>query len=222
MLLALDTSTAQTGLALYDGLQILAETTWTTQQRHTAELAPAVAALLKRGGVSMETVEALGVAIGPGSFTSLRVGLAFAKGIALARRLPLVGVFTLDVIAAAQPPDTRPLAAVLQAGRRRIAVGWYLHSENGWQAQGEAKVTTVEELAEQIERPTLIAGELTAEDRSRLGRKRANVFLAPPVRCIRRPSILADLAWTRWKKNETDNPAALAPLYLRVEGAPNS
>jgi hypothetical protein len=77
-------------------------------------------------------------------------------------------------------------------------------------------------LAEQIENPTLIAGELSAEDRARLGRKRANVLLAPPVRCIRRPSILADLAWTRWKKNEIDNPAALAPLYLRVEGAPNA
>ncbi len=103
MLLAIDTSTAQVGLALYDGIQILGEMTWTTRQHHTTELAPALAGLLNRSDASMDMVSALGVAIGPGSFTSLRVGLALAKGIALARHLPLIGISTMDVIAGAQP-----------------------------------------------------------------------------------------------------------------------
>jgi tRNA threonylcarbamoyladenosine biosynthesis protein TsaB len=220
MLLAVDTSTAQVGLALYDGIQVLGEMTWTTRQHHTTELAPAVAELLRRSDVSMEMVGALGVAIGPGSFTSLRVGLALAKGIALARRLPLVGISTMDVIAAAQPAATHPLAVVIQAGRRRIAVGWYHFSENRWQPQGGVKSGTVDELADQIEHPTHVAGELTSEDRSRLARKRTNVLLAPPVQCVRRPSILADLAWVRLQNNEVDEPASLAPIYLHVEGTP--
>jgi tRNA threonylcarbamoyladenosine biosynthesis protein TsaB len=220
MLLAIDTSTAQVGLALYDGIQILGELTWTTRQHHTTELAPALAGLLKRSDVSMELVSALGVAIGPGSFTSLRVGLALAKGIAFARHLPLIGISTMDVVAAAQPAGTHPLAVVIQAGRKRIALGWYQFSENRWQAQGGVKSVTVDELADQIEHPTYVAGELTSEDRSRLARKRTNVLLASPVHCVRRPSILADLAWARFQKNEVDDPASLAPIYLHVEGTP--
>ena len=60
MLLAIDTSTAQVGLALYDGTQVLGEMTWTTRQHHTTELAPALSGLLNRSGVSMDMVSALG------------------------------------------------------------------------------------------------------------------------------------------------------------------
>ncbi len=51
----------------------------------------------------MEAVTALGVALGPGSFTSLRVGLAFVKGLVLARHIPIIGISTLDIVAAAVP-----------------------------------------------------------------------------------------------------------------------
>jgi tRNA threonylcarbamoyladenosine biosynthesis protein TsaB len=220
MLLAIDTSTAQVGLALYDGMQILSEMTWTTRQHHTTELAPALAGLLNRCGVSMDKVNALGVAIGPGSFTSLRVGLSLVKGIALARHIPVIGISTMDIIAAAQPVGKHPLAVVIQAGRKRIAVGWYHCLKNEWQAQGGIKGTTIDELADEIENPTYIAGEFSSEDRSRLARKRAKILLASPVHCVRRPSILADLAWARWQKNEVDDAASLAPVYLHVEGTP--
>jgi len=220
MLLAIDTSTAQVGLALYDGNQILSEMTWTTRQHHTTELAPSISGLLNRCGVSMDMVSALGVAVGPGSFTSLRVGLSLVKGIALARHIPVIGISTLDIIAAAQPAGKHPLAVVIQAGRKRIAVGWYKCLKNEWQAQGEVKGATIDELADEIESPTYVAGELSSDDRSRLARKRVNILLASPVYCIRRPSILADLAWERWQKNEVDDAATLAPVYLHVEGTP--
>ena len=96
MLLAVDTSTAQLGLALYDGATVAAELTWTSRARHTVELAPALSGLMSRVGLSMSDLSALAVALGPGSFTSLRVGLAFVKGLALARKLPIIGVPTLD------------------------------------------------------------------------------------------------------------------------------
>jgi tRNA threonylcarbamoyladenosine biosynthesis protein TsaB len=220
MLLAIDTSTAQVGLALYDGMQILSEMTWTTRQHHTTELAPALAGLLNRCGVSMDKVNALGVAIGPGSFTSLRVGLSLVKGIALARRLPVVGVKTLDIIAAAQPIGKHPLVTVVRAGRSRIALGWYKNQKNEWQAQGEVRGATVDELADEIENPTYVAGEFTSDERARLVRKRVNVLLASPVKCARRPSILAELAWARWQENRVDDAASLAPIYLHVAGTP--
>lgn len=221
MLLAIDTSTAQLGLALYDGAQVPGELTWTSKARHTVELAPALAGLLERVGVTMDSTHALGVALGPGSFTSLRVGLAFVKGLALARHLPLVGVPTLDVAAASVPVDaSRRLAAVLQAGRGRLALAWYKASENGWQAEGPASVTTAEELEHQINRPTLVCGELTAEDRQTLARRYKNVQLASPAQCVRRPGLLAEIAWRRWQAGQVDAAASLAPIYLHVAGGP--
>lgn len=219
MLLAIDTSTARLGLALYDGTQVLGELTWVSSARHTQELAPTLSGLLERVGTTMDSLQALGVAIGPGSFTSLRVGLSFAKGLALARHLPLVGVPTLDVVAANVPPDSsRRLAAVLQAGRGRLALAWYRAAENGWQAEGPTSVTTARELEQQIRKPVIVCGELTAEDRQSLGRRYRNVQLASPAQSVRRPGILAEIVWQRWQAGQVDAAASLAPIYLRVGG----
>lgn len=219
MLLAVDTSTAQVGLALYDGAKVLAESVWISKQHHTTQLAPALAGLLNRTSVTMDMISALGVALGPGSFTSLRVGLALVKGIALACKLPVVGIPTMDVIAVAQPLSKFPLAVVLQAGRGKLALGLYKRSRNGWQAQDPARVVTVDALADEIESPTIIAGELSAEERQRLARKKVNVKLASPAQCVRRPAVLAELAWARWQAGEVDDAASLAPVYLHAAGS---
>jgi tRNA threonylcarbamoyladenosine biosynthesis protein TsaB len=216
MLLAVDTSTKQMGLALYDGAQVIGELLWHSRHYHTVELAPAVADLLTRSGLKMDTIQALGVALGPGSFTSLRVGLAFVKGLALARHLPIIGIPTLDVVAAAQEMRHLPLAAVLQAGRGRLALAWYEVGENGWHSKKTPSVTTADELAESIHKPTIVCGELTADERQRLARKRVNVLLASPSACVRRPAILAELAWERWQAGVQDDAASLAPIYLHV------
>jgi tRNA threonylcarbamoyladenosine biosynthesis protein TsaB len=235
MLLAIDTSTAQVGVALIDGEQLAVETIWTSRVHHTVELAPAVADLMQRAGAIMDDLRAIGIALGPGSFTALRVGLAMAKGLALARRLAILGVPTLDILAAGQPPSDLPLAAVLQAGRNRIAVGWYrmqtadgteggdtaADAEARWMMQGRPEITTVDALAKSIARPSLVAGELTTEERQRLSRKRVNVVLAPLNRCVRRPSLLAEIAWRRFRAGQSDDLTTLAPIYLhRPEQAP--
>lgn len=216
MLLAVDTSTQWIGLALYDGSQVLGENTWRTHAHHTVELVPALEMLFKQTGLRPEGLQALGVALGPGSFTSLRIGLAVVKGLALALHLPVIGVPTLDVLAAAQPVRDLPLAAILQAGRGRLAVIWYEAAGGAWKAQGEAVITRVEELAQQIRRPTLVAGELNAEERQILSRKRKNVILASPSQSLRRPSVLAEMAWKRWQSGKVDEVISLAPIYLHV------
>jgi len=216
MLLAVDTSTAQVGLALYDGAQVNGEFAWRSSQRHTVELAPAIADLLTRCGLRIEDVRVLGIALGPGSFTSLRVGLALVKGLALARRLPLIGIPTLDILAAAQPSSRLPLVAAIQAGRSRLAVGWYKSSKSGWQAKGPARVVTVDALIDEIEGPSIVCGELTSDERQRFERKKVNVHLASPAQSVRRPALLAELAWARWQDGKVDDEASLAPIYLHV------
>ena len=86
MLLAIDTSTKQAGIALYDGARgLIAEYNWHSANRHTEELMPAVAQMLAQASVKPSGLRAVAVALGPGSFTGLRVGLAAAKGLALAQ-----------------------------------------------------------------------------------------------------------------------------------------
>ena len=216
MLLAIDTSTQMIGLALYDGVRVLAELIWQTRNHHTVELSPGINDLLARCGAKPSDLGAVGVALGPGSFTSLRIGLALSKGLALALRIPLVGIPTLDVLAAAIPVQNLPLAAVLQAGRGRLALVWYQAVAGAWKAQGEPQMITAEELSQQLDKPTLIAGELSATERHALARRRKNAKIVSPARALRRPSYLAELAWERWKDGQVDDVVALSPIYLHV------
>lgn len=216
MLLAVDTSTAQVGVAIYDGAQVLGEYIWRSRQHHTVELAPAIAELLARCGLSMDDIRALGVALGPGSFTSLRVGLSLVKGLALACDLPLIGIPTLDIYAAGQPAAGLPLLTAIQAGRGRLAVGWYRSMESGWQAQGPARVVAVEAFPGEIETPALVCGEFTAEQRERFAQDQLNVKLVSAAQSVRRPSLLAELAWARWQRGDVDEEASLAPIYLHT------
>jgi len=213
-LLALDTSTRVVGLAIYDGSQVVGELSWTTRDYHTVELAPAVAELLAKTKTKMSEIGALAVALGPGSFTGLRIGLALAKGMALAQNLPIIGIPTLDILAASQTAGHNPLAAVLLAGRSRLAVGWYLPVDGTWRPTGQIEILTTQELSERIQSPTLVCGELTGDERRVLGRKRRNVILASPAHSLRRPSFLAELAWQRWQAGHVDDPATLSPIYL--------
>lgn len=219
MLLAVDTSTTQVGLALYDEHQVVGEMMWTSKQHHTTQLAASVSDLLNRCDVSMSIIQALGVAIGPGSFTSLRVGLSLVKGIAFAKNIPVIGIPTLDVIAAVQPLDKKPLISVLQAGRTRLAFSLYKSDKKQWQVEGEIRSGTVDELLSQIEESTIVAGELTSEQRNKIS-KNKKISLASPVNCMKRPAVLAELAWARWQNNQVDDVATLAPIYLHVAGTP--
>jgi tRNA threonylcarbamoyladenosine biosynthesis protein TsaB len=97
-----------------------------------------------------------------------------------------------------------------------LALAWYEAGENGWKSKEPASVTTADDLAEGIHKPTIVCGELTADERQRLARKRVNVLLASPSACVRRPAVLAELAWERWQAGAQDDAAALAPIYLHV------
>jgi tRNA threonylcarbamoyladenosine biosynthesis protein TsaB len=202
---------------MYNGIQVLGEITWASRDYHTVELAPVVMDILDRAQVLPSALEVVAVATGPGSYTGLRIGLALAKGMALARRLDLIGVPTLDVLVAAQPLVNLPLVAVLRAGRGKLAVGWYQPARKEWKATGKLEVMTCERLAERIDTPSLVCGELSEEERRLLSRRRRMVTLATPARSLRRPSFLAEIAWKRWMAGQRDDPAVLAPIYLHQQ-----
>jgi tRNA threonylcarbamoyladenosine biosynthesis protein TsaB len=216
MLLAVDTSTTWIGLALYDGVRVLGEMTWQSKNHHTVELTPGVHELLGRCGLRTTDLQALGVATGPGSFTSLRIGLALVKGMALALRIPVVGVPTLDILVAAQPVRDLQLAALLQAGRGRLALVWYEARDGKWRSRSEPQIISAEELVLQLNKPTLVVGELNAAERQVLARRRKNAIMVSPAQSLRRPSFLAEIAWERWRAGSVDEIVTLAPIYLHV------
>ncbi len=215
MLLAVDTSNEWMGLAIYDGARVVGEDAWQSKQHHTVELAPAVQNLLATSKVTMKDITALAVAIGPGSFTSLRVGLAFVKGLALARNIPVIGIPTLDILAHVQPVGDLPLAVAIQAGRGRYALGWYKNLRGTWQAEGEARVVSVEALNAEVQSPSLVCGEFTDEVRQKISENK-HAQLVSPEDSHRKPAMLAKLAWARFQNGDVDHAASLAPIYLHT------
>jgi tRNA threonylcarbamoyladenosine biosynthesis protein TsaB len=176
------------------------------------ELASAVEELLRRAGVKPAEIKAVGVAQGPGSYTALRIGIAFAIGFALPHNVPVFGIPTFEILARAQPVTEKELAAVLHAGRGRIAWCVYRAVGKKWKASGEARVSTWEELAADAPRRARVCGEIDRAGKDALA-KRRDLKIAPPHRNLRRAGVLAELTAEHWRDPET-RPMLLQPIYL--------
>ena len=216
-LLALDTATRWTGLALHDGTAVLVEQGWRTQYTQSVELSPAIVAILQRAGLEPADLKGIAIALGPGSYTGLRIGLGVAKGLALAHHMPLIGVPTLDITAASVDRGRvrGQLLAVAEAGRHRITVASYEWQKRLWVATSDPYNTTWEALLPMLDQPTTLAGEISA-DAARLVRQAGrHIHIINPASSVRRPACLAELGWHRLRHKMIDDPRTLTPIYLR-------
>ena len=218
MLLAIDTATKMAGLALFDASRhmILGEESWYSVNNHTVELMPRLNRIMRQQDLTPAELTGLVVSLGPGSFTGLRIGLSVAKGLALARQLPIVGIPTLDVVAQAHMTQPLPVWAILQAGRGRICAAQYAHRKGRWRRRGDYLLTTLTELCDLVKDPSFFCGELdvqaTDEIRQRLG---LEAIIASPAASLRRAAYLAELGWERLARGDTDNASLLSPIYLQ-------
>ena len=216
MELAIDTSTKVAGVALAQEGNVLAELTWRAEYNHTVQLTPAIDYVLKLGGTKTANLEALAVAIGPGSFSGLRVGLSAAKGFALALGIPLVGVGTLAVEAQPFLGWGLPICPLLDAGRGEVSTGAF-HSMKGVLLEERPPLTmSLEELCASIREATLFCGEHLPAVREAIGASLGPLAVFPPASTLlRRPGHLAELGWQRLARGERDDPATLQPVYMR-------
>lgn len=215
LLLAIDTATQFAGLALYDGEVVRAESYWRSNRNHSVELAPAMVRMLSLQRVGATDLGAVAVAIGPGSFTGLRIGLSLAKGLAMARGLPILGVPTLDVLAFQHAEQRRPIWAVIQAGRRRLCAARYERRRGQWRQRGDIHLTTLEGLLELMSGRCLVTGELGVDEVAYLQEHTdQDVIFAAASQSMRRPACLAELAWQRFERGESDDLASLSPIYI--------
>jgi tRNA threonylcarbamoyl adenosine modification protein YeaZ len=215
MELAIDTSSNIVSVALSHKGEILASLTWLTTQNHTIELLPNLVCLLQQVKVELDSVEAIIVAKGPGSFNGLRVGISTAKGLASTLNIPLLGVNTLEAEAYPFAFTGLPLRPVQKAGREEIATALYWQKDDEWQCLEAENLTTVKTLCRRIKQKTLFCGEMPHDVISEIQRKLGKQAIIPQSNSPVRANSLAILGWRKLGRGEQDGPVTLQPLYLR-------
>ncbi len=203
-------------LALVDGNMLVFELTWQCRQNHTVELLPRLGDLLRRQGLTQKCLDAVFVALGPGSFNGIRVGISTAKSLAFSLGIPIIGISTLSIEGYQQSLCGLPVCAIMNAGRGEIATATYQVQNGEWQRLLPERTTTLDNLIQEITAKTVFCGEhitlIEEELKSRLGEK---AVIPSPAARIRRAAYLAELGNRELGAGSTDNPATLQPIYLR-------
>lgn len=126
------TATAHASVCMSKNGSVIACLETTDQKSHASFIQPAIESLCKQTNISLHSIDAIAISIGPGSYTGLRVGMATAKGIAYALGKPLIGINTLQIIAAAAkgkyPNHSSAICALLDARRMEVFTGIYAHN----------------------------------------------------------------------------------------------
>ncbi|MCC7495251.1 MAG: tRNA (adenosine(37)-N6)-threonylcarbamoyltransferase complex dimerization subunit type 1 TsaB [Fimbriimonadaceae bacterium] len=216
-LLAIETAADHASLALLREGHLVAELTFTARRTMAEQLTPAIAALLRQVDLRCADLGAVAVGLGPGSFTSLRVGLATAKGLVLAADLPLLGISSLQTLAAAAPLNERqPVCAVIAAPKRQVYAALYARMGEGWfNCLFGPELLPVEELAARLTATAAavaVVGRLGASEAAAL--TAAGASLLPPLYGVPRAAICGWLATLRWQRGEADDPSTLVPQYV--------
>jgi tRNA threonylcarbamoyladenosine biosynthesis protein TsaB len=212
VLLAIDTSTEMTGLALYSGARV-SELVWHSGRNQTISLLLQIKHLLKLNRLDLPDLGAVGVATGPGTFNGLRVGLSTAKGLGYGRGIPVFGVGTLEATAYPHRSSTLPIRAFVPAGRGRVVFSDYQQRSGRWVRRGDMQNRIFAELASDLSERTLVTGEAPSGfDLDELESQHVDV---PRLALrARRPSCVAEIAWNRWHSGESDDLSTLEPLYV--------
>ncbi|GAC1568636.1 MAG: tRNA (adenosine(37)-N6)-threonylcarbamoyltransferase complex dimerization subunit type 1 TsaB [Ktedonobacteraceae bacterium] len=238
LLLALDSSTRQASVALCTEDTLPGEYTWQVGNNHSVELLERIQRLVTECGHTMQSIEAIAVATGPGSFNGLRVAVAAAKALAFALRVPLVGVSTLDIIASQQHQWRGPICAVLEAGRSELYAACYMFDECGDTGQLTCDMRLLSDYlldaparmkeylqahlnewvgmpGERQSPPLLFCGELSGASRAALAEQLPGSLFLTPLQSARHAAALATLAFQHLHRGLVDDPLLLEPLYLR-------
>ncbi len=212
MILALDTSTAIASVALYDG-SVSGEVTWRSGRGHSVELLAQASALMRLRRVEPAQLTAVAVAIGPGSYTGLRVGLAAGKGLCLALGIPMVGVCSLDILAEAQREACLPVRPLLDAGRHRFATALYRRQNGELRRVGPIEGRSLPEILEGITEETLLCGDV---GELATGGSPGNrpIRIASPASSLRRAGYLAEIGWRRYQQGELQDARQVEAFYL--------
>lgn len=211
--LSIDTSTHRAGVALWADGTCVARETNADPSLHAERIVSLIERALATSGWQRSALDLIVSCVGPGSFTGIRVGLATAKGIALGLDRPIVGVGSLEAMAAAASGTTSGVIVPLLDARKG-EIFWAAYAQDGSQVSAPAHVAVAnieQALAPFIERGATVVGEfadsLTLSDAVRRWRSEAT-DLPDPV-------YVARVGVTKFERSGPDNLDGLEPVYVR-------
>ncbi len=213
-ILSIETATKRMGVAIVDGGQLLSSYELLADYPHAVELPGAVTRCLAAARLPLAALDGIAIDIGPGSFTGLRIGLAFAKALAFASKKPLTGVASLDALAAGVPFAEGLVCPVLDARQQNVYVARY-HMEQGQPKRVSAYLLgRLEDLVPELKEPVVLLGDGCAVYREQLLARCPKARIAAPEFWLPAAATVARLGQVRLAKGELDDPAKLTPLYL--------
>ncbi len=220
LVLGIETCTPHTSVCLGTENGVLAATELGRGNAHGEFVAPAIQFCLEQAQVSMSSVAGVAVSLGPGLFTGMRVGIATAQMLAHARRLPVVGLNSLDLLALPVRHARRLICSVLDAKRGELFWAFYRSAPGGVQRVTEFRVGPPEKLAGEIEAirdDVLCIGDGAIAHRTLLEATKAEVGSASMA--FPTAQALVELALPRFIREETQRPDDLRPIYIRKADA---
>lgn len=215
-ILAIDTSTLVSSVALATGEKVVAELTLHTRKTHSERLMPHIGELLAMAEVGKQDITAVAVSIGPGSFTGLRIGLATAKALAYALGIPLVGVPTLAALAYGCPVSGTLLAPTMDAQKGNLYSALYRWHLGMLREVASPLVSGHDELAAELAghgEPCVILGEGAALFAASF--RSAGLALGEPHVVMPRAANVAALGLKMLEQGISHDLMALEPFYIR-------
>lgn len=216
--LGIDTATLACSAAIVSPDRVVAELTVQTRKTHSERLMPIIQQLLEDANLTPRDLGGIAVSIGPGSFTGLRIGMTTAKSMAYALDIPVVGIPTLDALAAQFPYSARVIYPIVDAQKGRVYTGRF-NTSTGYPASLSAY--EVIDLAELIKRianegqPIILAGELAEFSEQLQDVERSVIELASPLNRMPRGATVAMLGLRQLLSGLGQDPQTLLPLYIR-------
>jgi len=221
LILGISTSTQQVGCAIGGHEGVLASVQSARGKRHAESLVPAIDMLRKQAQVDLSELSCVAVDLGPGLFTGLRVGIATAKAMAHALRVPMIGVTSLDLVAFPVRWSPRLIVAAIDARRSELFVATYRQVPGGIQRIGDYRVASPQDLADDLlatRDDVLLVGDGGLRYADEFG-DLANVELADQGLAYPSPASLVQLAHAQALREQFVNSWDLEPLYLRAPDA---
>lgn len=160
--LVIDTSSKFLCVALIKDEQILAQYNKVHDRQHSVVLLPEIERVLSSCRLSIKDIDCLAVDIGPGSFTGLRIGIAAVKGLSLALDKPIIGICSLDLIAAAQDSSENLICPVIDAKRHQVYSALYKCSQNKIKRKGGYFLGPINELLKKLRGKVIFCGDALA------------------------------------------------------------
>ncbi len=215
-ILGIETSTKTGSVAVVSESGVVAQYSLNIEVTHSERLMSTVDRVLTDTGLVIADLDGFAVAIGPGSFTGLRIGLATVKGLALATGKPVAAVPTLQALARNLPFASYPVCPLLDARKNEVYAALYrFEGAVPVQVMQEAAVP-LGELAAKLSGPTIFTGEASVLYRRELEQQLGGRALFAPLTAVL-PSAagVAELGLALIKSGKQAEPDGLAPLYIR-------